>query len=48
MPDSLSMPSIRWPLRIVALLLIAGLSYLAWRGYQQPEMIIDFGNLRFC
>jgi hypothetical protein len=34
--------------RLIALVLIAALSYLAWRGYQQPEFIFDFANLRLC
>ena len=45
MPDALVF---RWPWRIVALVLITALSYLAWRGYQQPELILDFANLRYC
>jgi hypothetical protein len=28
--------------------LIAALGYLIWRGYQQPELILDFANLRLC
>jgi hypothetical protein len=28
--------------------LIAALGYLVWRGYQQPELILDFANLRLC
>jgi hypothetical protein len=34
--------------RLVALVLIAALAYLSWRGYQQPEWIFDFANLRLC
>ena len=45
MPDTLVS---HWPWRVVALLLIAALSYLVWRGYQQPELILDFANLRYC
>jgi cytochrome c-type biogenesis protein CcmH/NrfG len=37
-----------WAWRVVALFLIAALAYVAWRGYQQPELIFDFANLRFC
>jgi len=29
---------------LIALVLIAALGYLAWRGYQQPELILDFAN----
>jgi hypothetical protein len=43
-PDTL----VRWPWRVIALVLIAALGYLVWRGYQQPELILDFGNLRLC
>jgi hypothetical protein len=38
----------RLPWRLIALVAMAALAYLAWRGYQQPDMVIDFGNLRFC
>ena len=34
--------------RVIALIAIAALGYLVWRGYQQPELILEFGNLRFC
>ncbi len=44
MPDALW----RWPWRLIALVLIAALGYLAWRGYQQPELILEFGNMRLC
>ncbi len=44
MPDGL----IRWPWRVIALVLIAALGYFIWRGYQQPELILDFGNVRLC
>jgi hypothetical protein len=37
-----------WTWRLVGLVLIAALSYLAWRGYQQPELIFDFANFRLC
>ena len=40
--------AVRWPWRVIALVLIAALGYLAWRGYQQPELILDFGNVRLC
>ena len=43
-PDALA----HWPWRVIALVLIAALGYLIWRGYQQPELILDFGNLRLC
>ena len=39
---------LRWPWRVIALVAIAALGYLVWRGYQQPELILDLGNLRFC
>ncbi|HKW80991.1 MAG TPA: hypothetical protein VJQ49_08280 [Casimicrobiaceae bacterium] len=45
MPDGLLL---RWPWRVIALVLIAALGYLVWRGYQQPELILDFANARFC
>ncbi len=45
MPDT---AVVRWPWRVVALVLIAALSYVVWRGYQQPELILDFANLRYC
>jgi len=32
----------------VALALIAALGYVAWRGYQQPELILDFASMRLC
>jgi len=38
----------RFPWRVIALIAIATLGYLVWRGYQQPELILEFGNLRFC
>jgi cytochrome c-type biogenesis protein CcmH/NrfG len=38
----------RWPWRVIALVAVAALSYLVWRGYQQPDFIIDLANLRFC
>jgi hypothetical protein len=37
-----------WPRRVIALVLIAALGYLIWRGYQQPDLILDFANLRLC
>ena len=43
-PDTL----LRWPWRVIALVLIAALGYLVWRGYQQPELILEFGNMRLC
>jgi hypothetical protein len=43
-PDAL----VRWPLRVIALVLIAALGYIVWRGYQQPEFILDFANMRLC
>ena len=33
---------------LIALVVIAALSYLAWRGYQQPDLILDFANVRYC
>ena len=36
------------PWRLIALVAIAALGYLAWRGYQQPDLMLEFGNLRFC
>lgn len=45
MPDTFAP---HWPWRVAALVLIAALSYLVWRGYQQPELILDFANLRYC
>ena len=38
----------RFPWRVVALIAITALGFLIWRGYQQPELILEFGNLRFC
>ena len=38
----------RWPWRVIALVAVAALSYWVWRGYQQPDFILDFANLRFC
>ena len=43
-PDAL----VRWPWRLVAVVLMAALIYVVWRGYQQPELILDFANLRLC
>ena len=43
-PDAL----VRWPWRVIARVVIAALGYLVWRGYQQPELILEFGNLRLC
>jgi hypothetical protein len=43
-PDAL----VRWPWRLVALVLIAALGYVIWRGYQQPELILDFAGMRLC
>jgi hypothetical protein len=28
--------------------LIAALGYIIWRGYQQPELILDFAGMRLC
>jgi hypothetical protein len=33
---------------LVALVLIATLGYVIWRGYQQPELILDFAGMRLC
>lgn len=44
MPDTAA----HWPWRLIALVLIVALGYLIWRGYQQPEFIFDFANLRLC
>jgi hypothetical protein len=33
---------------LVALVLIAALGYVIWRGYQQPELILDFAGMRLC
>jgi hypothetical protein len=43
-PDAIA----HWPWRLIALVAIAALGYLVWRGYQQPELIFDFANLRLC
>jgi hypothetical protein len=34
--------------RIVALAILSVLAYLVWRGYEQPELIFELGNLRMC
>jgi len=39
---------LRFTWRVVALIAITALAFLVWRGYQQPELILDFANLRFC
>ena len=44
-PDALTL---HWPWRVIALVVIAALGYLVWRGYQQPELILDFANARLC
>lgn len=31
--------------KVAALLLAALATLLVWRAYQQPEMLLDFGNL---
>jgi hypothetical protein len=33
---------------LVALVLITALGYVIWRGYQQPELILDFAGMRLC
>jgi hypothetical protein len=33
---------------LVALVLMAALGYVIWRGYQQPELILDFAGMRLC
>jgi len=38
----------RFPWRVIALIAITALGYVVWRGYQQPELILDFANLPFC
>jgi hypothetical protein len=43
-PDAL----VQWPWRLVALVLVAALGYVIWRGYQQPELILDFAGMRLC
>ncbi|MEP6996286.1 MAG: hypothetical protein ABI900_01480 [Betaproteobacteria bacterium] len=45
MPDALPL---RWSWRVIALVLVAALGYLIWRGYQQAELILDFADMRFC
>ena len=40
--------ALHWSWRLIALALMATLSYLVWRGYQQPDLIFDFANLRLC
>jgi cytochrome c-type biogenesis protein CcmH/NrfG len=40
--------ALHWPWRVIALVAVAALSYLVWRGYQQPDFILDFANQRFC
>jgi len=40
--------AVHWSWRLIGLVLIAALSYIAWRGYQQPELIFDFANFRLC
>ena len=40
--------ALHWPWRVIALVAVAALSYLGWRGYQQPDFILDFANQRFC
>jgi len=44
-PDAFALS---WQRRLIALVVIAALGYLSWRGYQQPELLLEFGNLRFC
>jgi len=44
----LDLVAVHWLWRIVALVLITALAYLVWRGYQQPEFIFDFANMRLC
>jgi hypothetical protein len=39
---------LRIPWRVIALIAITALGFLVWRGYQQPELILDFANLRLC
>jgi len=38
----------RWAYHALALIATAALGYLAWRGYQQPELILELGGLRLC
>jgi hypothetical protein len=40
--------TLHWPGRVIPLVAIAALGYLVWRGYQQPELMLEFGNLRLC
>jgi hypothetical protein len=47
-PRNVPETALNLPWRLVALVLIAALGYLVWRGYQQPEFVFDFANLRLC
>jgi len=33
---------------VTGLLLLAALAALAFVGYRQPEMLLDYVNLRYC
>jgi hypothetical protein len=32
----------------IGLILAALLAYAVWRGYQNPDFLLDLGNLRLC
>jgi hypothetical protein len=32
----------------VGVLVVALILWLAWQGYRQPELLIDFANTRLC
>jgi hypothetical protein len=35
-------------LHALGLVAVAIILWLAWRGYRQPELLIDFANSRMC
>jgi hypothetical protein len=32
----------------IGLIVVAGLAYALWRGYQNPDLLLDLSALRLC
>ncbi len=51
--DSARLPSVRgrvprWLWHAIGLTLAALLGYAIWRGYQNPDFLLDLGAFRLC
>lgn len=45
-PEPRRVPRFVW--HAIGLLLAALLAWLIWRGYQNPDLLLDLGALRIC